>query len=269
MLLWLHLSLISSFLSPPLSRVTTLKHLQPVDTSKVHDFLDTDASLQVGKYRIESRVGLFEDGDTIKREDFIIALGDTRMGWGCGRHPTTKLCLDFVLDMVQPGEVVVDYGTGSGVIAILAKKLNAGTVIAIDIDEDSLDAARQNAKLNGLADDIDLCHTSEIYVGDDRFPLADYTIANILPGALTRLVVPLWGLTKEGGYLCLSGMRQDELASVREKFLPFIDVKFEEVKSASTEITGEYIRWVVKTKSNLSREERSRLLSSMSESAME
>lgn len=267
LLLWLDFSLVASFSSYFSSHAVTRKHLQPVDTNRVHEFLDTDASLQIGKYRIESRVGEFKD--FIDHEGFTIMLGDTRMGWGCGRHPTTKLCLDFVLDVVQPGEVVVDYGTGSGVIAILAKKLNAYKVVAVDIDEDSLEAARENVKLNGIVDGIDICHTSEVYAGNDRFPLADYTIANILPGALTRLVVPLWGLTKEGGYLCLSGMRPDELSSVRDKFLPFIDVESEKVKSAGTEITGEYVRWVVKTKSNLSREQKSKLVSSMTENAME
>ena len=239
----------------------------PVDVAKVHAFLDTDASLQVGDFIIESRVGEI-DGD-VNKDGNAILLSKTSMGWGCGRHPTTKLCLEFIQDEVQPGDVVVDYGTGSGVLAIFAKKLGAGTVVAVDIDEDTLEVARENLELNGVVEDVDVCHTSEVYVGNERFPLADYTIANILPGALTRLVVPLWGLTKEGGTLCLSGMRDYELQSVREKFLPFIDVESEDITTASTEITGIYIRWVVRTKSNLSREERSKLVSSMTETAME
>ena len=271
LLVWINLLPVvaSFFFFPRPSLVFTRKYLQPFDANRVHDFLDSDASLQVGEYSIQSRAGEVNDADLVRNKNFTIVLGNTRMGWGCGRHPTTKLCLDFVLDTVKSGEVVVDYGTGSGVIAILAKKLNASKVVAVDIDEDSLEAARENLKLNGVVEDVDLCHTSEIYLGNERFPLADCTIANILPGALTRLVVPLWGLTKEGGYLCLSGMRPDELTSVREKFLPFIDVDSEQVTTAGTEITGEYIRWVVKTKSNLSSHERSRLVSSMTEGAME
>ena len=119
---------------------------------------------------------------------------------------------------------MVDYGCGSGILAILALKRKASHVIAVDIDEDTLQAAEHNLQINSVRERCDLCHILEIYMGNDRFPPADVTIANILPGALIRLVVPLWGLTKPGGLICLSGMRPDEFWAVREKFLPFVDI---------------------------------------------
>lgn len=154
-----------------------------------------------------------------------------------------------------------------------------------------MQAAKINFRLNDVHNIVDLCHTSEVYVGNDRFPLADVTVANILPGmknsltllifsicliccnlfvvgALTRLVVPLWGLTKPGGTLCLSGMRPSDLAAVRAKFLPFISTDGEDTQITSSDLFGDWIRWTVKTKV-LSKEEKSKLIHSLAELSVE
>jgi len=135
-----------------------------------------------------------------------IYIQDVGSGWGNGKHPTTRLCLDFLIDTVRVGDTVLDYGTGSGILSILSKKLGCAKCLAIDIDEDSLRAAKKNVELNGFASpgDVDVIHTKQIYIGDDSFPLSDVTVANILPGPLSRLVAPLWGLSKPGAQLCLS-----------------------------------------------------------------
>jgi ribosomal protein L11 methyltransferase len=82
---------------------------------------------------------------------------------------------------VQKGDIVIDYGCGSGVLGIMALKRGASKIIAVDIDEDTLQAAKVNFKLNHMLDQVDLCHSAEVYVGNDRFPSADITVANILP----------------------------------------------------------------------------------------
>ena len=111
----------------------------------------------------------------------VIQLGEITSGWGNGAHPTTRLCLEFIAENVQKGDKVLDYGTGSGVLSILAAKRGATRCVAVDIDEETLRAAEQNAILNGVQDILDVVHTKYVYVGEDRFPICDVTVANILP----------------------------------------------------------------------------------------
>ena len=125
--------------------------------------------------------------EQVKQESCQHGLSTIRLlnvgsGWGNGAHPTTKLCFNFLAKTVNSGQTVLDYGTGSGILAILAAKLGAKSVVAVDIDEDTIVAATKNALLNGVAEKIDITHTRYVYVGEDRFPLADITVANILPG---------------------------------------------------------------------------------------
>ena len=98
-----------------------------------------------------------------------------------GQHPTTQLCLRFVQDHVKAGNNFLDYGTGSGILSILAAKIGAKKCIAVDIDDESLRAAESNAMLNNCSDVIDVVHTRFVYVGEERFPVCDVTVANILP----------------------------------------------------------------------------------------
>lgn len=117
----------------------------------------------------------------------VIQLGEITSGWGNGAHPTTRLCLEFIAEHVQPGDKVLDYGTGSGVLSILAAKRGATKCVAVDIDEETLRAAEQNAQLNGVGDILDVVHTKHVYMGEDRFPICDVTVANILPVRISHL----------------------------------------------------------------------------------
>lgn len=119
----------------------------------------------------------------------VIMLCDVKSGWGNGEHPTTQLCLRFVQDHVKCGDSFLDYGTGSGILSILAAKMGAKKCVAVDIDDESLRAAETNSALNGCAGIIDVVHTRFVYVGEDRFPVCDVTVANILPVRNTFLTV--------------------------------------------------------------------------------
>ena len=130
--------------------------------------------------------------------NIVIQLGEIASGWGNGAHPTTKLCLEFIAKHVQKGDKVLDYGTGSGVLSILAAKRGASHCVAVDIDEETLKAAEQNAILNNVQDILDVVHTKYVYVGEDRFPICDVTVANILPVCMysvsllySSLVIPI------------------------------------------------------------------------------
>ena len=160
-----------------------------IPSTRMLSAMNGDHSISVGPYQILSYDGMFaprEDDKVVSGN--IIRLVDIKSGWGNGAHPTTKLCLDFVLSKVTNDSVFLDYGCGSGILSILAAKLGASRCVSVDIDEDSLSATRTNAALNGVADDVlQVVHTKEVYIGEDSYQLADVTVANILPGPLSRL----------------------------------------------------------------------------------
>ena len=111
-----------------------------------------------------------------------IYLQDCRAGWGSGEHPTTRLCLEFLIDSVKEGDHVLDYGCGSGILSIFSvKALKAAHCVAVDVDEETLLAAKTNVELNKVSKHVDVTHTRYVYFGEDRFSPADVAVANILP----------------------------------------------------------------------------------------
>lgn len=129
----------------------------------------------------DSDISLINLEGVVPTPDNVIRLMDVGSGWGNGAHPTTKLCLNFILKAVTKGDKVLDYGTGSGILSIAAAKLGASHCVAVDIDEDTLIAAEINGRVNGVSDVLDVVHTRSVYVGEDRFPVSEVTVANILP----------------------------------------------------------------------------------------
>jgi len=157
-----------------------------VDIVKV-DGPTHDHTISVGPYQILSYNDLLELHEDVVLPNNTIRLVDIRSGWGNGAHPTTQLCLDFVLSKVRRDDVFLDYGCGSGILSILAAKLGASRCMSVDIDEDSLTATRTNAAMNGVAEVLQVVHTKEVYIGEGEQRLADVAVANILPGPLSRL----------------------------------------------------------------------------------
>ena len=154
-------------------------------------------SMQLGDWRI---VASYDDTEVESSDASTVYLVDTGSGWGDGSHPTTRMCLDFLLESVREGDVVVDYGCGSGLLSIVAAKTGAKRCIAVDIDDDCLRAAQRNAAINRVDSVVEVIHTARVVPGDLIYPQADVTVANILPGPLTRLVAALWLSTKPGGW---------------------------------------------------------------------
>ena len=93
--------------------------------------------------------------------------------------------------------------------------MNVTRCLGVEVDDSAIASAVANVHLNNVADVVEIIHTARIYIGNEDLPEFDVTIANILPGALTRIVWPIWGLTKPGGTICLSGMRPNQLKDVR------------------------------------------------------
>ena len=152
------------------------------------------------------------DGNTI-----IIQPGS---GFGTGTHPTTKLCLKWLESNDLGGDSLLDFGSGSGVLAITARKLGASLTEGIEIDPKAIYNANHNAMLNGV--DIYFHNTDEFLYGD-RY---DNVIANILSGTLINISPKLNKLTRKR--LALSGILIDQAEKVIETYSDWICLKVSE-----------------------------------------
>jgi len=140
---------------------------------------------------------------------------DPGLAFGTGSHATTRLCLAWLEAHLQAGQSVVDYGCGSGILAIAACKLGAGRVTGTDIDEQAIAASIANARDNQcIADFV----TATRFHGD----AADIVVANILSNPLKLLAPLLCGLVVPGGALVLSGILERQWQEVAQIYRPLI-----------------------------------------------
>ncbi|MEE4297753.1 MAG: 50S ribosomal protein L11 methyltransferase [Wenzhouxiangella sp.] len=139
---------------------------------------------------------------------------DPGLAFGSGTHPTTALCLDWIDSNATAAKTVVDFGCGSGVLAIAAALKGADEVIAVDHDPQALIATMDNACRNGVTDRIKTVLPSAF---DQLLPegeTADVVLANILAGPLVDLSSRLSGLVADGGTLVLSGILPEQAGAV-------------------------------------------------------
>ncbi len=145
---------------------------------------------------------------------------DPGLAFGTGTHPTTFLCLAWLAQHDLGGSSVIDYGCGSGILAIAACRLGARDVRAVDIDPQALAACRANLAAN----DID---PSRLHVGEpetmDR-AAADLLVANILAGPLVDLAAKFAGLVRPGGQILLSGILKTQLDAIQSAYRPCFEL---------------------------------------------
>ena len=140
---------------------------------------------------------------------------DPGLAFGTGTHPTTAMCLAELAARTPAGGEVVDFGCGSGILAVAALLLGANNVLATDTDPQALTATWANAERNNLpAGRLRVCHPGELS-GDER---ADLVVANILASPLCDLAPTLCAMLRPGAALLLSGILREQVESVREHY---------------------------------------------------
>ncbi|WP_257265322.1 50S ribosomal protein L11 methyltransferase [Endozoicomonas sp. ONNA2] len=143
---------------------------------------------------------------------------DPGLAFGTGTHPTTALCLRW-LDQQKnlTGKTVIDYGCGSGILAIAALLLDAQSAVGVDLDPQALAATVENARRNNIPMD-----KLEVFLPDDEpTDQADIVMANILAGPLTQLSHKLASLTKKGGAIALSGILAEQADEIIQTYEPW------------------------------------------------
>lgn len=151
--------------------------------------------------------------DRLDHDGHVIVI-EPSMGFGTAHHATTRLCLRALQQIDLSGKLVLDVGTGSGVLAIAAAVLGAARVVAVDNDPDALAAARENVQRNGVSVELLLVDLREA-----TLECADVVVANLTGAVLQRAAAELSALAR-GGVLIVSGLLDEDVPAVREAFAP-------------------------------------------------
>ena len=170
---------------------------------------------QFGPIRVSATLWIVPTWRSPPEPDAINLVLDPGLAFGTGSHPTTRLCLQWLERSIAGGETVLDYGCGSGILAIAALKLGARRAVGVDIDPDAVATARANARRNGVAGEF----------LEDCAPFtftADVVIANILVNPLKLLAPILASRCRHGGQIALSGILPNQVREVESCYSPWI-----------------------------------------------
>lgn len=159
---------------------------------------------------------------------------DPGLAFGTGSHPTTKLCLSWLDENLKKGDTVLDYGCGSGILAIAALKLDASHVLGIDIDPRAVTASRENADRNR-------CDSSKIkFAAENSESTAqfDVVVANILANPLMMLAPILISATHRGGHIVLSGILNEQAKDVMDIYQHWFKMQIAREEEGWVLLTG-------------------------------
>ncbi|WP_374324158.1 50S ribosomal protein L11 methyltransferase [Aquipseudomonas alcaligenes] len=159
---------------------------------------------------------------------------DPGLAFGTGTHPTTALCLEWLDGQDLNDCTVIDFGCGSGILAIAALLLGAPQAIGTDIDPQALEASRDNAGRNG----IDPARFPVYLPADMPQQPAEVVVANILAGPLVSLAPQITALVKAGGRLALSGILAEQAEEVRAAYADAFDLDPTAIKDGWVRISG-------------------------------
>lgn len=190
--------------------VYTLSHVEEQDWVRL-------AQSQFEPIRVSSRLWILPSWHVAPDPDAINLIVDPGLAFGTGSHPTTRLCLQWLEAHLKGGETVLDYGCGSGILAIAAMRLGARAVVGTDLDPQALIASRTNAAINRV--------TCEFVAPDAlRDGTHDIVVANILTNPLKVLAPALAGRVHPGGRIVLSGILVNQAAAVIAAYQPWFNM---------------------------------------------
>jgi ribosomal protein L11 methyltransferase len=174
---------------------------------------------QFAPIRISDRLWIVPSWHELPDPAAIGIVLDPGLAFGTGSHPTTRLCLQWLEGHLQGGESVLDYGCGSGILAIAAARLGAARVLGVDIDPQAVQASRDNAERNGVTAGFGL---------PDALPAGaayDVVVANILTNPLKALMPLLAGRVRPGGRIALSGILAAQAEEVLAVYGQAFDIR--------------------------------------------
>ncbi|MDR0673687.1 MAG: 50S ribosomal protein L11 methyltransferase [Zoogloeaceae bacterium] len=221
---WKHVHVIALFAEDaPVDRLikAAAKRLSLPDTPAfTRDEVEEDdwvarTQAQFAPIRISGRLWIVPSWHECPDENAINLCLDPGMAFGTGSHPTTRLCLEWLERANPAGKTVLDYGCGSGILAIAAARLGAARVTGVDIDPHALDAAAKNANKNAVT--LELRDLSVPLSGD-----YDWVLANILDNPLRMLATLLCAHVRLGGSLALSGILTEQATAIIDIYAPWI-----------------------------------------------
>jgi len=157
-------------------------------------------------------------GENPAQPDAVVVHLDPGLAFGTGTHATTALCLEWLDAHPPAGQSVIDYGCGSGILAIAAHKLGADSVVAVDIDPQALQATRENAVRNQIYGRLSVMFPQDLDPGP-----VDVVLANILANPLIEHAAALARLVKQGGHIVLTGVLAEQADEVMAAYRQWFD----------------------------------------------
>jgi ribosomal protein L11 methyltransferase len=168
--------------------------------------------------RFGQRLWVCPRHERVEDPDAVVVVLDPGLAFGTGTHATTAMCLAWLDAHAPVGARVIDFGCGSGILAIAALKLGATRAWCHDIDPQALHATAENAQANGVAEATQLCeHVASLPAG------VEVLLANILSGPLCELAQTFAALVRPGGHVVLSGLMQSQAAEVTAAYDAWFD----------------------------------------------
>lgn len=169
--------------------------------------------------RFGERLWICPRHESVPDPDAVVVRLDPGLAFGTGTHPSTALCLEWLDARLRPGSELIDYGCGSGILAIAALCLGAARAQCHDIDDQALLATADNAAANAVQQRTAICGSPE------QLTPADVLLANILSGPLCALAERFAGLVRPGGRVVLAGLMEHEAADVTRAYRACFDMR--------------------------------------------
>ena len=204
-------------------------------SNTVSDIQDQDwvklTQSQFSPIKIHNKLWIIPSWHKIQDNKSLNLILDPGLAFGTGTHPTTQLCLLWLLDNVNKDVTVLDYGCGSGILSIAAKKIGAKKVFGVDIDNQAIKSSRDNAEINNV--EI-FWNNTEIKVGYKT----DLVVANILSSALSVLAPALAEHCNPNGKIALSGILQSQEKELKKIYGQWFDFQPSNYKDGWVLISG-------------------------------